>query len=157
MFPRLDQELLPRFMESVNRLRIKKESISSPTDSTPKFNMNFVGPNRKMNRIRNENIYTLKLESHLIPFIMPEDADMVYTRIMAAMTIISIMPLVGIPVMLDMPPATENAPVDREPDIPAQSMKIQRASMMSASLPFVARSPSNGEMQAPNENGFFIL
>ena len=58
-----------------------------------------------MNRIRNENIYTLKLESHLIPFIMPEDADMVYTRIMAAMTIISIMPLVGIPVMLDMPPA----------------------------------------------------
>ena len=81
---------------------------------------------------------------------MPEDADMVYTRIMAAMTIISIMPLVGIPVMLDMPPATENAPVDREPDIPAQSMKIQRASMMSASLPFVTRSPSNGEMQAPN-------
>ena len=73
--------------------------------------MNFVGPNRKMNRIRNENIYTLKLESHLIPFIMPEDADMVYTRIMAAMTIISIMPLVGIPVMLDMPPATEKAPV----------------------------------------------
>ena len=69
-----------------------------------------------MNRIRNENIYTLKLESHLIPFIMPEDADMVYTRIMAAMTIISIMPLVGIPVMLDMPPATENAPVDREPE-----------------------------------------
>ena len=88
---------------------------------------------------------------------MPEDADMVYPRIMAAMTIISIMPLVGIPVMLDMPPATEKAPVDREPDIPAQSMKIQRASMMSASLPYVARSPSNGEMQAPNENGFFIL
>ena len=28
--------------------------------------------------------------------------------------------------------------------------------MMSASLPFVTRSPSNGEMQAPNENGFFM-
>jgi hypothetical protein len=144
MLARLDHALFPRSMESVNRLRIKNESIISPTDSTPKFRINLVGPKAKINRMRKENTYTLKLESHLIPFINPDDAEMVYTRIMAVMTRISMTLLLGMPVILEMPPATEKAPVDREPAIPAQRMKMHRASMASESLPLIAFSPTSG-------------
>ena len=102
-------------------------------------------------------MYTLKLDSHLIPFISPEDAEIVYTRMMAAITRMSITLLLGIPVILETPPATENAPVDREPAMPAHRMKIHRASMASESLPLMARSPTSGYMQAPKVKGFFIL
>ena len=103
-----------------------------------------MGPKAKINRMRKENTYTLKLESHLIPFINPDDAEMVYTRIMAVMTRISMTLLLGMPVILEMPPATEKAPVDREPAIPAQRMKMHRASMASESLPLIAFSPTSG-------------
>lgn len=112
MLARLDQDPSPRFMESVNKLRIKNESNSSPSDSVAKFRIKRVGPNRKINRIKKPNTYTLKLDSHLMPFISPDDAEMVYTVIIAAITRMSMVLLVGTPVILvhrpppKMPPWT---------------------------------------------------